>query len=156
MENQEGRSLQILRLNVITTDCNYTNTIEFGRMFLGKPCACCGSPSHSLMETIPSMRTRSGKKKYEYICGVVMGAKPYHHKTSGNIRLTYVLEAKRFAKSCKYDLSLALIRLPMHYRKHEASGFLDKFFNEVRMECLEHHQNEGGSAFNRGFVTPRK
>ena len=156
MESQGGRSLQVLRLNVITTDHNYTNTTEFRRMFLEKPCACCGSPSHSLMEIIPSMKTRSGQRKYEYICGVVMGAIPYHHKMSGNIRLTYVLEAKRFAKSCKYDLTLALIRLPMHYREHEAMGFLDKFFNEVRLECLEHYQNGGGSAPNSGFITPRK
>ena len=148
-----SRRPQILRVTVITRDNNYTNTTEFKKMFLGKPCSCCGSPSHSLMRKIPSMGTRSGQKKYEYTCGVVRYVKPY---PSGNIRLTYVLDAKRFAKSCKYDLSLALIRLPMHYRTHEARGFLDQFFNEVRLACLEHYQDQVNPDYERGLVTPRR
>ena len=151
-----SRRPQILRVTVITEDNNYTNTTEFRRMFLGKPCSCCGSPSHSLMRRIPSIGTRSGQKKYEYTCSVVRYVKPYHPQASGNIRLIYVLDAKRFAKSCKYDLSLALIRLPMHYRKHEARGFLDQFFNEVRLTCLEHYQEQVNPDYERGLITPRR
>ena len=151
-----SRRPQILRVTVITEDNNYTNTTEFRRMFLGKPCSCCGSPSHSLMRRIPSMGTRSGQKKYEYTCSVVRYVKPYHPQASGNIRLIYVLDAKRFAKSCKYDLSLALIRLPMHYRKHEARGILDQFFNEVRLACLEHYQEQVNPDYERGLITPRR
>jgi hypothetical protein len=105
------------------------------------------------MRKIPSMGTRSGQKKYEYTCGVVRYVKPY---PSGNIRLTYVLDAKRFAKSCKYDLSLALIRLPMHYREHEARGFLDQFFNEVRLACLERYQGQVNPDYEKGLITPRR
>jgi len=124
-------------------------------MFLSKPCSCCGSPSHSLMRMIPSIRTRSGQKRYEYTCGVAMYVKPYN-KTSGNICLAFVLDAKRFAKSCRYDLSLALIRLPIHYREYEAKGFLDHFYNEVRLVCLDHHQSEEVTKQDRGLITPRK
>ena len=151
-----SRRPQILRVTVITEDNNYTNTTEFRRMFLGKPCSCCGSPSHSLMRRIPSMGTRSGQKKYEYTCSVVRYVKPYHPQASGNIRLIYVLDAKRFAKSCKYNLSLALIRLPMHYSKYEARGFLDQFFNEVRLACLEHYQEQVNPDYERGLITPRR
>ena len=84
-----------------------------------------------------------------------MYVKPYN-KTSGNICLAFVLDAKRFAKSCRYDLSLALIRLPIHYREYEAKGFLDHFYNEVRLVCLDHHQSEEVTKQDRGLITPRK
>jgi len=153
---QSSRKPQVLRVTAIMKDNNYTNTTEFRRMFLVKPCSCCGSPSHSLMRMIPSMRTRSGQKRFEYTCPVAMYVKPYKHKTSRNINLTFILDAKRFAKSCRYDLPLALIRLPMHYREYEARGFLDEFFNEVRLVCLENQQNTILSRHGEGLVTPRK
>jgi hypothetical protein len=87
---------------------------------------------------------------------VAMYVKPYKHKTSRNINLTFILDAKRFAKSCRYDLPLALIRLPTHYREYEARGFLDEFFNEVRLVCLENQQNTVSSRYGESLVTPRK
>ena len=84
-----------------------------------------------------------------------MYVKPYN-KISGNICLAFVLDAKRFAKSCRYDLPLALIRLPIHYREYEAKGFLDQFYNEVRLVCLEHHQSEVDTNHGGGLITPRK
>jgi hypothetical protein len=108
------------------------------------------------MRMIPSIRTRSGQKKYEYTCSVAMYAKPYKHKTLRDINLTFILDAKRFAKSCKYDLPLALLRLPIHYREYEARGFLDEFLNEVRMVCLEHQQDAVPSRYYEGLVTPRR
>ena len=84
-----------------------------------------------------------------------MYVKPYN-KTSGNICLAFVLDAKRFAKACRYDLSLALIRLPIHYREYESKGFLHQFFNEVRLVCLEHQQSEVDIKYEKGLITPRK
>jgi hypothetical protein len=146
---------QFLKVTVITKDNSYTNTLEFRRMFLGKPCSCCGSPSHSLMRMIPSMETRSGQKNYEYTCNVATYDKPYNKESSGKIHLSFILDAEGFAKSCKYDLSLALIRLPIHYREHEAQGFLDGFLNEVRLICLENQQNVAVTDPTEGFMTPR-
>jgi hypothetical protein len=146
---------QFLKVTVITEDNSYTNTLEFRRMFLGKPCSCCGSPSHSLMRMIPSMGTRSGQKNYEYTCNVATYDKPYNKESSGKIHLSFILDAERFAKSCRYDLALALIRLPIHYREHEAKGFLDGFLNEVRLVCLENQQNEAVTDPTKGFMTPR-
>jgi hypothetical protein len=147
--------LQFLKVTVMTKDNSFTNTLEFRRMFLGKPCSCCGSPSHSLMEMIPSMATRSGQKNYEYTCNVATYDQPYNTESSGKIQLSFILDAERFAKSCKYDLSLALIRLPIHYREHEAKGFLDEFLNEVRLVCLENQQDEAMIDPTKGFMTPR-
>jgi hypothetical protein len=147
---------QFLKVTVLTKEESYTNTREFRRMFLGKPCSCCGSPSHSLMEMIPSMGTRSEQKNYKYTCSVATYDKPYHKELPGKIHLSFILDAERFAKSCKYDLSLALIRLPIHYREHEAQGFLDGFLNEVRLVCLRNQQDEVITNPTKGFKTPRK
>ena len=102
------------------------------------------------------MATRSGQKNYEYTCKVATYDQPYNTESSGKIHLSFTLDAERFAKSCKNDLSLALIRLPIHYREHEAQGFLDGFLNEVRLVCLENQQDEAMTGDpTKGFMTPR-
>ena len=139
---------------------NYSESEEFSSLFLSKPCFGCGGCSHSLMETIPSVRTRSQRKSYRYSCTVVKHVKLYGFRPlsrAGRLNMTFGLSARSYARACNYDLSLATSRLPLHYRTEEDRGFLDSFLNEVRTRCIMHLREQLLENTQVGYTkTPRR
>ena len=117
------------------------------------PCACCGSPEHSLLDVKILPRTRSGKKEFVYICPVAehedLDKISAHHRTD-EINISFHFSTRKYAALIQYDERILMERFSELYdsisarwygERESTRGHLDRIWNEILGLCQTHNQS---------------
>ena len=85
----------------------------FKTKYLGRPCVCCGSPQHGLLQAKTQLRTRSGRTIYEYSCPVA-GHEEIHKvdkkRPAAEVTISCWLDSERYAQECQYNAASARVK----------------------------------------------
>jgi hypothetical protein len=108
--------------NNINTDSEQTKQekiITFQRIFLSKPCRCCGSPHHSMLT---NERGHNGKDYTEYHCPAALCDKWFDARQSMIKNLKYQINPEKFAQMCQLD-SYKVMEAWTHYTENGSGKF---------------------------------
>ena len=95
--------------------------ITFQRIFMTKPCRCCGSPNHTMLS---NEKSNDGRNYTEYKCPASLCEKWADARFSMIKNLKYQISPEKFARMCKFDS------------------------NQV-MEAWKHYSNDGSGKFKK-------
>jgi hypothetical protein len=144
-------------VEVVDQPQNFTNTESFKQEYLEGKCKGCGSRSHSLLERIRS-RTRSDIGTFKYTCPRVKYADPMEPGTGDQIRISFNIDAQKYAEDCNFNKEVAQCLLPEldtcrspTYSPVILTRFKDRVLNICQMET-DRLIEESKAARREGFV----